>query len=121
MKNRFNCTGIAVLLHSIGVIIGGVHFWPVKLSLACDTWFVFIDSLTAFLLGVIHYFAVDTKFTVSRSVGLGLVGLVVVLPVAVVVVGHVVLTSGAIVASVGVRLETIFCCLCCGLKAATYC
>jgi hypothetical protein len=56
MKNRFNCTGIAVLLHGIGVIIGGVHFRPVKMSLACDTWYVVIDSLTAFLLGVIHYY-----------------------------------------------------------------
>jgi hypothetical protein len=106
MKNRFNCTGIAVLLHGIGVIIGGVHFWPVKLSLACDTWFVVIDLLTAFLFGVVHYFAVDTKFTNSGSIGFGLVRLVVVLPVAVVVVGPVVLTSRVIVASVGVRLES---------------
>jgi hypothetical protein len=106
MKNRFNYTGIAFLLHGIGVIIGGVHFWPVKLSLACDTWFVVIDSLTAFLLGVIHDFAVDTKFTISGSVGFGLVGLVVVLPVAVVVGGPVVLTPRAIVGSVGVRLES---------------
>ncbi len=74
------------MLHGIGVIIGGVHFWPVKLSLAGDTWFVVIDTLMALLLGVIHYFAVDTKFTISGSVGPGLVGLVVVLSVAVVVV-----------------------------------
>jgi hypothetical protein len=92
MKNRFNCTGIAVLLRGIGVIIGGVHFWPVKLSLACDTLFIVIDSFTAFFLGVIHDFSVDTKFTVSRSIGLGLVVLAVVLPVAV-VVESVVLTS----------------------------
>jgi hypothetical protein len=85
MKNRFNCTGIAVLLHGIGIIIGGVHFWPVNLPLACDAWFIVIDSFTAFFLGVIHDFAVDTKFTVSGSVGFGLVALVVVLPVAVVV------------------------------------
>ncbi len=103
MENWFNCTGIAVLLHGI---IGGVHFWPVKLFLACNTWFIFIDSLTAFLLGVIHYFAVDTKFTISGCIGLGLVGLVVVLLVAVAVDGPVVLSSGAIIASIGVRLKT---------------
>jgi hypothetical protein len=80
------------LLHGIGVIIDGVDFWPVHLSFACDTWFVVINSLTAFFLGVIHNFAVDTEFTISGSVGFGLVGLVVVLPVAVVVVGPLVLT-----------------------------
>jgi hypothetical protein len=90
MKNQFNCTGIAVLLHGIG----GVHFQPVKLSLACDTWFIVIDLLMAFLLGKIHYLALDTKFTISGSVGLGLVGLVVVLPVALVVVGPVVMSYG---------------------------
>ena len=74
------------MLHGIGIIIGGVYFWPVNLPLTCDTWFIVIDSFTAFFLGVIHDFAVDTKFTISGSVGLGLVGLVVVLPVAVVVV-----------------------------------
>jgi hypothetical protein len=55
---------------------------------------------------VIHYFKVDTKFTVSGSVGFGLVGLAVVLPVAVVVVRSVVLPSEAIIASVGVILKT---------------
>ena len=96
MKNQFNCTGIAVLLQGIGIIIGGVHFWPVNLPLSCDTWFIVIDSFTAFFLSVIHDFAVDTKFTVSGSVGLGLIGRIValvVLPVAVVVIGPVVLTS----------------------------
>jgi hypothetical protein len=108
MKNQFNCIGIAVLLHSIGVIIGRVHFWLVHLSFACDTWFVIIDSFTAFVLGVIHDFAVDTKFTISGSVGLGLVGRIValiVLLVAVVVVGPLVLAPRVIVASVGIRLE----------------
>jgi hypothetical protein len=103
MKNRFNCIGIAVLLHGIGVIIGRVHFWPVHLSFACDTWFFVIDSFTAFVLGVIHDFAVYTKFTVSGSVRFGLVGRIVallVLPVAVVVVGSVVLAPRVIVASV---------------------
>ncbi len=92
MKNQFNCTGIAVLLHGIGVIIGGVHIWPVKLPLACDTWLVVINLLMAFFLGVIHNFAVDTEFTVSGSIGFGLVGLVVALPVAIVEIGPVVLT-----------------------------
>jgi hypothetical protein len=73
------------LLHGIGVIIGGVHFWPVKLPLACDTWFIVIDSFMAFFLGVIHDFAVDTEFTVSGSIGFGLVVLAVVLPVAIVI------------------------------------
>jgi len=85
MKNRFNCTGIAVLLHGIGIIIGGVHFWPVNLPLTCDTWYIVIDSFSAFFLSVSHDFAVDTKFTVSGSVGLGLAVLAVVLSVAVVV------------------------------------
>ncbi len=85
MKNQFNCIGIVVLLQGIGFIIGGVQFWPVKLPLACDTWFIVIDSFTAFFLGVIRDSAVDTKFTLSGSVGLGLVVLAVVLPVAVVV------------------------------------
>jgi hypothetical protein len=66
--------------------------WPVELPLACDTWLVYIDSFTAFLLGVIHDFAINTEFTVSGSIGFGLVGLVVVLPVVAVVVGFVVLT-----------------------------
>jgi len=92
------------LLHCIGVIIGGVHFWPVELTLACDTWLVFINSFTAFFLSVIHYFAMDTEFTISGSIGFGLIGLVVVLPVVAVVIGPVVLTPGKIVAPVEVRL-----------------
>jgi hypothetical protein len=71
-------------LHGIGVIIGGVHFWSIKLPFACDTWFIVIDSFAAFFLGVIHDFAVYTKFTVSGSIRFGLVVLVVVLPVAIV-------------------------------------
>ncbi len=59
-----------------------ILIWPVNLPLACDTWFIVIDSFTAFFLGVIHDFAVYTKFTVSGSVGFGLVVLAVVLPVA---------------------------------------
>jgi hypothetical protein len=55
------------------------------LPLTCDTWFIVIDSFTAFFLSVIHDFAVDTKFTVSGSVGLRLAVLAVVLSVAVVV------------------------------------
>jgi hypothetical protein len=100
MKNQIDCTGIAVLLYSIGVIIGGVHFWPVELTLACDTWLVFINLFTAFFLSGIHYFAIDTELTVSGSVGFGLIGLVVVLTVVAVVVGPVVLTPWTIVAPV---------------------
>ena len=57
---------------------------------------------------MIQNFAICTKFTISGVVGFGLTGLVVVLivlPVAVVVVGSVVLTSRAIVAPVGTGLK----------------
>jgi len=88
------------LLHGIGVIIGGVHLGPVELTLACDTWLVFINSFAAFLLSVIHYFAIDTGFTVSGSIGFGLIGLVVVLTAVAVVVRSVVLSPLTVVASV---------------------
>jgi len=58
----------------------------------------------AFFLSVIHYFAIDTEFTISGSIGFGMIGLVVVLPVVAVVIGPVVLTPGRIVAPVEVRL-----------------
>jgi len=53
-----------------------------------DTGFIVINLLAAFLLGVIHNFAVDTEFTISCSI---CPGLVVVL--AVVVVAPVVLST----------------------------
>jgi hypothetical protein len=97
MKNGINCTGIAVLLHGIGVISCGVHFRPIELSFACDTWLVIVNAFAAFFLSVVHYFAIDSEFTICRGIGFGLVG---VLTAIAVVIGSVALSSGAVFATV---------------------
>ncbi len=74
-----------------------------------DTGLVVFNSFSAIFLGVIQNFAKGTEFTISGNVGFGLIGLVVtliVLPVAVVVVGPVVLPSRAIAAPVEIGLKS---------------
>jgi hypothetical protein len=65
MKNRTNSIiGIILGLNRVCIVSGGIEFWPVQVSLVVDAWLVVPDSLPAFLLNVIHYFAVDAKFPI---------------------------------------------------------
>ncbi len=80
-KNRSNRIGIAVLLHGIGVIICGVHFRPIELSFACDTWLVIVNAFAALFLSMVQNFAIDTEFTISRCIGFWLIGVLAVVAV----------------------------------------
>jgi hypothetical protein len=67
-----------------------------------DRGFIVINSLAAFLLGVIQNFAIDTEFTISRSI---CPGLVVVLAVVVVVNNCCLCCCSFVVAFVSVIVE----------------
>jgi hypothetical protein len=64
MKNQTNSI--------IGVILGMHRIWfklePEELAAAVNIRFVFLDSLLAFLLSVVHYFAVEAKFSDPGSI-----------------------------------------------------
>ncbi len=63
MKNR-----LLSLLISLGVIICHEHFRPIGSSLFVFARFIVSHSLSAFFLGVVLYFAVETGFPVPVAI-----------------------------------------------------